>query len=155
MPLCLPICGFTTLNPSCCGHEEKSVSTFLEHAMSSATQMATSPPETSKNVCLCFRLPWWISGKERTCQCRRLGFNPWVGKIPWRRKCNPLQCSCLENPMDRGAWWATVHGVAKSRTGLSSYTLTLSQRIAVSASHPLLPSSPPALNLSQHQGLIQ
>ena len=29
---------------------------------------------------------------------------------------NPLQCSCLENPMDRGAWWAAVHGVAKSRT---------------------------------------
>ena len=32
---------------------------------------------------------------------------------------NPLQYSCLENPMDRGAWWATVHGVAKSRTQLS------------------------------------
>ena len=32
---------------------------------------------------------------------------------------NPLQCSCLENPRDRGAWWARVHGVAKSRTGLS------------------------------------
>ena len=35
---------------------------------------------------------------------------------------NPLQCSCLENPMDRGAWWATVHGVAKSRTRLSDFT---------------------------------
>ena len=33
---------------------------------------------------------------------------------------NPLQCSCLENPMDRGAWWATVYGVAKSRTRLSN-----------------------------------
>ena len=33
---------------------------------------------------------------------------------------NPLQCSCLENPMDRGAWWATVQGVAKSRTRLSN-----------------------------------
>ena len=31
----------------------------------------------------------------------------------------PLQCSCLENPMDRGAWWATVHGVTKSQTRLS------------------------------------
>ena len=31
-----------------------------------------------------------------------------------------LQCCCLENPMDRGAWWAAVHGVAKSRTGLSN-----------------------------------
>ena len=36
----------------------------------------------------------------------------------------PLQYSCLENPMDRGAWWATVHGVAKSRTGLRDFTFT-------------------------------
>ena len=36
----------------------------------------------------------------------------------------PLQCSCLENPMDRGAWWATVHGVAKSWTRLSDSTFT-------------------------------
>ena len=36
---------------------------------------------------------------------------------------NPLQYSCLENPMDRGAWWATVHGVAKSRTQLSDFSL--------------------------------
>ena len=34
---------------------------------------------------------------------------------------NPLQYSCLENPMDRGAWWATVHGVVKSRTRLSDF----------------------------------
>ena len=38
-------------------------------------------------------------------------FYPWVGKIPWRRKCYPLQYSCLENPMDRGPWWDTVHGI--------------------------------------------
>ena len=37
---------------------------------------------------------------------------------------NPLQYSCLENPMDRGAWWAVVHGVAKSRTRLSDFTFT-------------------------------
>ena len=37
---------------------------------------------------------------------------------------NPLQCPCLENPMDGGAWWATVHGVAKSRTQLSDFTFT-------------------------------
>ena len=36
----------------------------------------------------------------------------------------PLQCSCLENPMDGGAWWAAVHGVAKSRTRLSNFTFT-------------------------------
>ena len=37
---------------------------------------------------------------------------------------NPLQYSCLENPMDRGAWWAAVHGVAKSRMRLSNFTFT-------------------------------
>ena len=37
---------------------------------------------------------------------------------------NPLQCSCLENPMDRGAWWAAVHGVTKSRTRLSNFTFS-------------------------------
>ena len=37
---------------------------------------------------------------------------------------NPLQCSCLENPRDRGAWWAAVHGVAKSQTRLNDFTFT-------------------------------
>ena len=39
---------------------------------------------------------------------------------------NPLQCSCLENPMDGGAWWAAVYGVAKSRTQLNDFTFFLS-----------------------------
>ena len=46
-------------------------------------------------------------GKEPTCKSRRhrrRGFSLWVEKIPWRRACNPLQCPCLENPMDREAW---------------------------------------------------
>ena len=61
-------------------------------------------------------LPLWLSGKESTCQCRRCGIDPWVGKIPWRRKWHPLEYSCLGNPMDRGAWQATVRKVTKSRT---------------------------------------
>ena len=52
------------------------------------------------------------------------GFNPWVGKYPGKGNGNPLQCSCLENPMDRGAWRATVQGVTKSRKGLSNYRAT-------------------------------
>ena len=55
-------------------------------------------------------------------QCRRRSrcrFDP-SSKIPWRRHGNPLQYSCLENPMDRGAWWATVHGVSKSWTQLNT-----------------------------------
>ena len=43
-------------------------------------------------------------------------FDHWVGKIPWRS--NSLQSSCLKNPVDRGAWQAIVHGIAKSQTQL-------------------------------------
>ena len=42
--------------------------------------------------------------------------------LSWRRQWHPLQYSCLENPMDGGAWWAAVHGVARSRTRLSGFT---------------------------------
>ena len=47
---------------------------------------------------------------------KRLGFDPWVGKILWRRAWQSTPVSWLENLMDRGAWWATVPAVAKSRT---------------------------------------
>ena len=53
-------------------------------------------------------------------------FDPQVGKIPWlgrspgKGNMNPLQCSCLENPMDRGAWWATVREVTKSQRTLTN-----------------------------------
>ena len=49
----------------------------------------------------------------------RPGFNPQVGKILEGGNGNPHQYSCLENSTAREAWWATVHGVAKSQTGLS------------------------------------
>ena len=44
---------------------------------------------------------------------------------------DPLQYSCLENPMDGGAWWAAVHGVAKSRTQLSDFTFTLQKLLCI------------------------
>ena len=112
-----------------------------------------------------FRLPWWLRRQRISLQCRRPGFDPWVGKIPRRRewlptpvrqwathsgtlawkilwtedkesdrtdqlhfhfslscigegKGNPLQCSCLENHRDGGAWQAAVYGVAQSQTRL-------------------------------------
>ena len=52
------------------------------------------------------------------------GSIPGSGKSPEEGNGNPLQYSCLGNPMDRGTWWATVHGVAKSRTRLSDFTFT-------------------------------
>ena len=70
--------------------------------------------------------PDGASGKEPTCQCRKCrdtGSIPGSGRCPGGRNGNPLQYSCLENPMDRGAWRAAVHGVTKSRTRLSDLTL--------------------------------
>ena len=58
------------------------------------------------------------SGKESACQCRRHRFDPWFGKSPAEGNGNTLQYSCLENPMDRGAWWAIVHRVTNSWTRL-------------------------------------
>ena len=66
-------------------------------------------------------LPRWLHSKESACQCRRCKINPWVRKIPLGGNGNPLQYSCLGNPMDRGVWWATIHGVAKSWTRLSTH----------------------------------
>ena len=69
-------------------------------------------------------LPSGTSGKESTRQCRRYRFDPWVRKIPCRRKWQPTPVFCLENSMDRGAWWATVPGVGKSQTRLRDITFT-------------------------------
>ena len=56
-----------------------------------------------------------------------LGSISGLGRSPGEGNGNPLQYSCLENPMDRGAWWAMVHGIAKSQTTerLSMHTLTV------------------------------
>ena len=50
-------------------------------------------------------LPRWLSGKESACQVRRCDLIMRVRKIPWEGNGNPLQYSCLENPLDRGEWW--------------------------------------------------
>ena len=55
-------------------------------------------------------------GKASACKAGDLGSIPGLGRFPGEGNGNPLQYSCLENPMDGGAWWATVHGVANSWT---------------------------------------
>ena len=50
----------------------------------------------------------------------------------WKRKCNPLLCSCLENPRDGGAWWAAVYGVAQSRTRLKRLSSSSSMHVLIS-----------------------
>ena len=96
---------------------------------------------------LALDFPGSSAGKKIHLQCRRPHLDYWVRKIPWRRggsdgkesassvgymgsiaglgrspgggHSNPLQYACLEIPMDRGAWWAAVYGVAKNQTRMS------------------------------------
>ena len=56
---------------------------------------------------------WRLSGKEPACQAADAGSIPGSGRSPGGGHGNPLWYSCLENPVDRGAWWATVRGVTK------------------------------------------
>ena len=59
-------------------------------------------------------LPRWLSGKESTCQCRRHRFDPWVGKIPWKKNWQPTPVFLPgKSHGQRGAWWAIVQGIAK------------------------------------------
>ena len=55
--------------------------------------------------------PGGSDGKESACNAGDLGSIPGLGRFPGEENGNPLQYSCLENPMDRGAWWAAVHAV--------------------------------------------
>ena len=65
-------------------------------------------------------MPGGSDGKESACYAGDLGSIPGLGKFPGEGNGNPLQYSCLENPMGRGVWQATVHEVAKSQTWLSN-----------------------------------
>ena len=72
-----------------------------------------------------FCLPGGSVGKESACNAGDLGSIPGSGRSPAEGNGNPLKYSCLENSMDRGAWWAIVHGITKSQTQLSDLTLSL------------------------------
>ena len=73
---------------------------------------------------LCGKYPtiglcWWLNGQEFACDAGDVDLIPRLGRSPGKGNGNPLQYSCLENLMDSGTCWATVHGVAKSQTRLS------------------------------------
>ena len=82
------------------------------------------------------RLPRWCSGKESGCragEARDTGLISGLGRSSGGGNCNPCQCSFLENSMDRKAWWATVHGVAKSQKGLTELIPSLSDAVSCSS----------------------
>ena len=93
--------------------------------------------------------PGSTRGKEPVCQCRRhkrCGFDPWVRKIPGEGNGNPLQYSYLGNPMDRGAWWVPVHGIAKSCT--QQKQLSMHARLLIYSKLPCFPKHSCKLTLS-------
>ena len=76
-----------------------------------------------KSIYLTFLVAHFLGGsdtKESACSTGDPGLIPGLGRSPREGNDYPLQYSCLKYSMDRGAWWATVHGVAKSRTWLSN-----------------------------------
>ena len=81
--------------------------------------------------------PGGSNGKASAYNAGDPGSIPGSGRSPGEGNGNPLQYSCLENPMDGGDWWATVHGVAKSWTRLSNITFTSTLSAALSQHHLL------------------
>ena len=102
----------------------------LTHTLSRVAQLVKSPPEILGSILgwkdpiekdrlpipVFLGFPGGSDDKESTCIVGNLGLIPRLERSPGGRHGNPLQYSCLENPVDRGAWWATVHGVTESRT---------------------------------------
>ena len=94
----------------------------LENSMDCRAHGVTKSQTQLSNFHLGF--PHSSVGKESACNAEDPGLIPRLGRSLGVGNSNPLQYFCLENPMDGEAWWATVHGVAKSRTRLSDFTFT-------------------------------
>ena len=73
---------------------------------------------TEHTACVNFLFPGGSEVKNLPANAGDLGLIPGSGRSPGEGNGNPLQCSCLENPRDGGAWWAAVYRVAQSRTQL-------------------------------------
>jgi len=77
----------------------------------------------------CREIPGGSEVKESAWNSEDLGSIPGSGRSPREGNGNPLQSSCLENPMEGRAWWATVPGVAKSQPRLSDFTFTFTSKL--------------------------
>ena len=70
---------------------------------------------------ICLGFTGGLDGENSACNVRDPGSIPGLGRSPGERNGHPTPVSCLENHMDREAWWAAVHGVAKSQTRLNTF----------------------------------
>ena len=92
-------------------------------------------------------LPWWLSGKEHTCQCRRCKLDPWVGTIPGRRKWWPTPVSLPGKSHWQRSQWATVTwGPKRVRPGLGTETTTKGPQRKDGLESSLAPLHTPALH---------
>ena len=100
---------------------------------------------SSTRSTLCQGFPGGSDGKESACNSRDLGLIPGLGRSPGEGNGYPLECSCLENSMDRGAWQVTVYGITKSPTRLSNCHFLTKQYLPLK--YWLLSHKQPSLSL--------
>ena len=96
----------------------KSIS-FLEHSSAFVFQKVRFCSNEDIQKLIQFSFPCSSVSKESACSAGDSGLIPGLGRYPGEGNGTPLQYPCLESLMDRGAWWAAVHGVSKSQTRLS------------------------------------
>ena len=117
------------------------VSVWVDQPSSTLGAASTQgPPLNYRKVCSAQGFPGGTSGKEPACQCKRhkrCRFNPWVGKIPWRRAWQPTPVFLPGEPHGQRTWWATVHRVAKSKTWLKQFSMHAHGLLAKPQAHVL------------------
>ena len=104
-----------------------------------------------------YHVPMRPRGKDSACQCkgcRRRGSHLCVGKSSWNRKWHPLQHSCLENPVDRGAWQATVHQITKSQRQLKRLSTHARRRKVLNTNVFLNAATPSSLYTAQNPAVF-
>ena len=101
---------------------------LISHQMARKGKFSGSEVKIKEEACyllligyIILGFPGGSAGKQSVCNAGDLGLIPGLGRSPGEGNGNPLQYTCLENPMDRGTWRATVHGVTKE-TRLSTHT---------------------------------
>jgi len=128
LPSIFPSISFFQMNPF-----------FVSGGQSVGSFSISISPSNEYSGVISFRMDWldvlvvqgtlksllqYHSSKASILRCSAFFYNPTLTSIQGEGNGNPLQYSCLENPMDRGAWWAAVHGVSKTWTQLSNFTFT-------------------------------
>ena len=131
--ICSKICMFQPIHSQ---GESKQTGNLRFSINSISTEKAMAPHSST----LAWKIPWTEEpGGLQSMGSRRIGHN-WVTSLHFSLSCigegngNPLQCSCLENPMDGGAWWAAICGVAQNQTWLKQLSSSSSSSISTGAS---------------------